>query len=136
MEHIEQNTTNPMPSIPQKKRGIGEKLVFLGALCIVMSIGFVYVKVDIRNENEKTLIYQLRTLRAAMQMHVKMYQAKPNNLMNLVKRLKENSNAIMLDWKNLQITKDGWLLDPFNSPYQYDRETGAIRSSTKGYESW
>ena len=119
-----------------KKRPIWEKIVVFSVLSLIMSVGFVFFKEDTKVQNEQALIYQLKTLRAAVQVHLKMYNEKPRNLSSLIQKLKDGSNTVKLDWKSFKMTNKGQLFDPFNNPYEYDRETGWIRSSTRGYHEW
>ncbi len=119
-----------------KKRPLWEKIVVLSVFSLIMSIGFVFFKEDTKSKNEQELLYQLKTLRAGMQIHLKIYNEKPRNLSMLLQKLRDGSSAVKLDWKGFKVTSKGQLLDPFNNPYEYDRETGWVRSSTRGYHEW
>lgn len=103
------------------------------AVAVALSITGVSIQISKKSEKEKTLIYQLQELRQAVQIYVQVHRQKPPSL--AVALDARYSFGHPFQWK---FARDalGMPIDPFGNPFQYDTNTGWIRSITKEYESW
>jgi len=113
-------------------------------LCVVfISLGSfaLYANMTLRVARETALQAELNNIRMSIE-HYRIINGKlPGDLSALLNQefiLKNNDGSIMRDnfLKPFRLDKDKKLLDPFLNRYYYDNSSGAVKTSTKKYESW
>ena len=122
----------------KKKRALWEIVLVVVVLLAVVGVAYGYFYFQEKAENEKALIYQLKTLRTAVQIYITTYNQKPQNMKDLYYRTSDKSekNAIKLNWNAFEFGPEGEILDAFGNPFIYNPESGWIKTQTKNYESW
>jgi hypothetical protein len=103
------------------------------ALTIVIMVGFTLSSISSAKTalKEDTLISELKQLRSAVMMFKLERAANPETLLEALSN-KANTLSPMLNEMKAQSV----LNDPFGNPYQYNKETGWVNSSTEAYKSW
>jgi hypothetical protein len=85
-------------------------------------------------EKEQAMIFQLKQLREAVQIYTKAQKIMPPELKAALV-VTVDGKAVPIQW-SFQKTAAGDPVDPFGTPYQFERKTGWVKSGTQGYESW
>jgi glutathione peroxidase-family protein len=122
----------------KKQRPIWEKIILVLILLAVPSVIYGYYHIHQKSLKEKTLIYQLQTLRNAVQIYLITYKESPKNLTELINAtidLKEGKE-LKLNFEGFKVDKDGNILDPFGNTYNYNATNHWINSTTQGYAKW
>lgn len=111
--------------------------IIIGAL---IGIAIPYYQRLAQEAKEVTLRAGLVNIRGGVGLYQVLEQHYPVDLKNLIQRkylLPVHGEIISREYLIAQATDtEGNLLDPFGNRYRYDPATGAVTSSTKGYESW
>lgn len=95
---------------------------------------------SVRVVREVALRSELGNIRTAIVLYITLIRRSPESLRDLVREdctLPTGSGLIKYKYiERMAVDKDGNLIDPFGNPFSYERKTGWVKSSTKGYESW
>lgn len=113
------------------------------ALLVVVAVTtFVLMVVSLRFErnmnNQKLLYYQLQAIRTSVNLFKAITRSNPADLVELATSEynfpgEEQKRRYL---STISTNDDGFIVDPFGNPYVYDSETGWVKSSTGGYDSW
>lgn len=106
------------------------------AVAVVVALGIAgfNIRAAQKAENEQAMIFQLKQLREAVQIYVKTQKALPPDL-KAAMVVSIGGKVVPIQW-SFQKDASGNPVDPFGAAYQYDKKTGQVLSSSKGYESW
>ncbi len=85
-----------------------------------------------RAEREQALIFELKQLRIAVQLYLRMQKKWPADLATAL----DTKHAVHSPNWSMQRDASGKPVDPFGNPYVYDPKSGWLHSTTKGYGSW
>lgn len=104
-------------------------------VAIVVALAFTGISIQMarKSEKEKTLIYQLQQLRQTVQIYVQVNHQRPSSL--VVALGAQYSFGHPFQWK-FERSALGIPMDPFGNPFQYNSNSGWVRSATAGYENW
>lgn len=111
-------------------------------LIVVAVTTFVLMVVSLRFErninNQKLLFYQLQAIRTSVNLFKAITRSNPADLVELATSEYRfpGEEQKMRYLSTISANNDGFIVDPFDNPYVYDRETGWVKSSTRGYELW
>ena len=119
-----------------KKRRRWEIIAILLIVAVTAAIFGYRSHVASKSAKEDALMMELRSLRTAVQLYVTVNKNVPGDLSVLAtqkytlgQRSGEYLNGIKLDKENNPV-------DAFGNKFSYDKATGKVSSSTKGYENW
>lgn len=110
-------------------------LVLVGSVAGLMGASSYY---EYKSNQQKSLLYQLQILRNTLNLYKLVTKSNPESLAELAtgSYTFPGEEVARPYIQNAPIDKEGRVVDPFGSEYEYDSETGWIRSSTTGYEFW
>lgn len=90
-----------------------------------------YCRDAIRRSREVALAAELKNLRAGVMWYEAKHHERPLTLDAMIRSAMERMHGDR-PW----VMERGPARDTFGSPYRYDPATGAVRSTTPGYETW
>jgi len=104
-------------------------------LAVVASFGITLLAAQSakKAENERAMLFELKQLRTAVQLHLNNNKQLPQDLSAALSSNYNTSHPI--EWSFTR-NEQGVPVDPFGATYQYNPQTGWVASSTPGYESW
>lgn len=122
----------------KKPRKWYEKVIIVVVIIAVFGVIWGYVHYTNKGENEKALIYQLKTFRTTMQAYIMSNKERPTKLQDLASFQVQdaNGNVQKFSLDGITVSEDGKYVDSFGNPFVYNVTTGDVNTSTKGYESW
>lgn len=115
-----------------------EQLMVLALVLVVGFLGASNIYYQNKSGKQKMLFYQLQILRSSINLYKFINGKNPENLEILaVGYYKFPGEDLARRYiENAPIDKTGKVVDPFQTSYYYDKDTGWIRSATQGYEFW
>ena len=115
-----------------------ERVILVLVAVLTVAIMGVSIYFERQMSNQKALFYQLQSLRTSVNLYKAIQGSNPKYLKVLVfDEFKFSDEEISRRYFQGAIMNDeGELIDPFDNPYNYNYQTGWVRSSTKGYEFW
>ena len=120
------------------KRKWFERVAVIGLVLVVGILAASNVYFQDKFGKQRMLFYQLQILRNSINLYKIINHSSPKTLEDLATGVYKFPGEELTKRyiENAPIDKAGQVVDPFNSPYYYDGQTGWIRSSTSGYEFW
>ena len=112
------------------------------ALILVAVVTIVLMVASLRFErhmaNQRLLYYQLLAVRTSVNLFKALNKKNPDTLEELVSAeyAFEGEDMQRRYLETLPTNQKGIMVDPFGNPYNYDRASGWVKSSTSGYEYW
>ena len=125
-----------MPSIHRYKH---DWLVSLGIIFVIISIYGSMLYFRVTRLREEALIFELRSLRQAVIIHIYMNAEKPDDLETLIKARFKTADDVERSYIPQSILKRNGsdkLIDPFGNNYIYNYKTGWINTTTNDYKMW
>jgi hypothetical protein len=104
------------------------------AFTVVMGAG-IYAK-RVKLQKSELLIQELAMLRSSLAIYKILNHQNAESLAELAQGEYDVDGAWRPYVDKLPPVEDGDVLDPFGSPYAYDKKTGWVLSTTPGFESW
>lgn len=106
-------------------------------LLIVLLLS-VFVSMGIYSYNDKVskgkvLKSELESMRTAITLYK---TVKRNNPTGLTELLRENIGTGIPLLRKFSVDEKGQIVDPFGSPYFYDKKNAWVYSSSEGYKNW
>ncbi len=124
----------------QAGRTVFETLLITSLVGILLVLAVSNFLTSVRLTREVALRIELSNIRTAITLYITLNRRYPANLRDMVRdgyTLPTGSGLIKYKYiEGMAVDKDGNLLDTFGAPFNYERKTGWVKSSTKGYESW
>lgn len=108
--------------------------VFVGMLGFLVNS---YV-LEHRVFKQSSLFYQLAMMRQGVNLFMVMEKRFPDSLVELgVSTYKMPGDAVKRRYvEKMPATPEGVIVDPFGTPYKYDKKLGWVQCVTPGYEFW
>lgn len=112
-----------------------KKAYSLVGLAVVLALGITWVKISQarKAEQEQALLFELKQLRAAVEIYATASKVKPQDLPTALDAKFGFGQGVK--WTVKRDDK-GLPLDPFGNPYTYNTDNGWVASATPGYEKW
>ena len=124
----------------QAGRTTFETLLITSLVGILLVIAISNFLTSVRLVREVALRSELGNIRTAVILYITLNRRYPASLRDMVREgytLPTGSGLIKYKYiEGMAVDKDGNLLDTFGAPFTYESQTGWVKSSTKGYESW
>lgn len=124
----------------QAGRTLFETLLITSLVGILLIVAISNFLTSVRLVREVALRSELGSIRTAIMIHITVNRRYPASLNDMVKEgyvLPTGGGLIKYEFlEGMAVDKDGNLLDTFGNPFSYERKTGWVKSSSKGYESW
>ena len=124
----------------QAGRTTFETLLITSLVGILLVIAISNFLTSVRLVREVALRSELGNIRTAVILYITLNRRYPASLRDMVREgytLPTGSGLIKYKYiEGMAVDKDGNLLDTFGAPFTYESETGWVKSSSKGYESW
>ena len=124
----------------QAGRTTFETLLITSLVGILLVIAISNFLTSVRLVREVALRSELGNIRTAIILYITLNRRYPASLRDMVREgytLPTGSGLIKYKYiEGMAVDNDGNLLDTFGAPFTYASETGWVKSSTKGYESW
>lgn len=108
--------------------------ILIGVIILAAGLAGVNIYKAGKAEKERAMIYQLNQLRSAVQIFEMSQKSKPADL-SAAMAISVGGKAVPIEW-NMSKDSKGTPLDPFGRPYQYDKKSGWVSSTSQGYENW
>ncbi len=131
MDNVEQQVMGT-----PKKRRRWEITAILLVVALAASIFGYRSYVAGKSAKEDALMMELRSLRTAVQLYVTVNKNVPGDLTVLATQkytLGDRSGDYLT---GIKLNKDNNPVDAFGNVFSYDKATGKVGSTTKGYENW
>ena len=117
-----------------------ETLLITSLVGILLVVAISNFLTSVRLVREVALRSELGNIRTAIILYITLNRRYPESLRDMVREgytLPTGSGLIKYKYiERMAVDKDGNLLDTFGNPFSYERKTGWVKSSTKGYGSW
>ena len=124
----------------QAGRTTFETLLITSLVGILLVIAISNFLTSVRLVREVALRSELGHIRTAVIIYITVNRRYPVSLRDMVREgytLPTGSGLIKYKYiEGMAVDKDGNLLDTFGAPFTYESETGWVKSSSEGYESW
>jgi type II secretory pathway pseudopilin PulG len=125
----------------ERGRGAIESAFVLIILSILTAVVFFYLQHLVRESRETALKAELVHIRQSVAYFKMTNQRQPQDLQELIRKkfVDPARPDTFFERQYLEpnaVDKEGQILDPFGNPYQYDPETGEVRSESEGYRDW
>lgn len=108
--------------------------IIVAAIVVALGISGFRIMGAQKLEKEQAMIFQLKQLREAVKLYEVTHKTKPADL-KAAMVVTIDGKVVPIQWP---IQKDGTgnPVDPFGTPYQFDKKSGWVTSRSAGYESW
>lgn len=104
------------------------------AFTVVMGAGIYAKRVEL--QKSELMIHELAMLRSSLALYKIVNHQNAGSLAELAQGEYDVDGAWRPYVDRLPPSDDGDILDPFGSPYAYDKKTGWVSSTSSGYERW
>lgn len=117
-----------------------ENLLIISLVGILLVTAISNFLTSVRLARETALRIELSNIRTSIILYLTLNRRYPASLKDMVTdkyTLPTGNNVVKYKYiEGMAVDNDGNPLDPFGAPFNYDRKTGWVKSSTTGYESW
>lgn len=107
-------------------------MVIVTAIVLAFAITGLSIHFSRKSEKEQAMIFELRQLRSAVEIYVKIHREKPPDLPTAL----DAEYPFQTPKWSMGRNAAGMPLGPFGNLYRYNSQSGWVSSTTKGYEQW
>lgn len=124
----------------QAGRTVFETLLITSLFGILLVVAVSNFLTSVKLAKETALRVELSNMRTSVILYLTLNRRYPESLKNMTNEgyaLPTGNGHIKYKYlEGMAVDGNGDLLDPFGSPFTYEKKKGWVKSSTKGYESW
>ncbi|HPW45603.1 MAG TPA: hypothetical protein PKU96_04450 [bacterium] len=115
-----------------------ERIALIVVALLTVAIMSITIYFERQLSNQKAMFYQLQALRTSINLFKAVNGRNPEDLAEMISSEYKfpGEDIPRRFFHNLTLNKAGAIIDPFETPYQYDKVTGWVRSASAGYEYW